>query len=123
MKNTVVEADMLDARYPAIFGGMATIIDATRQSAVRSVNAAITDAYWLVGWAAHRGVRAVKRWEGRMQDLAHCRASADLMKRFMRCFRSVNLSQMKKFSLLWSVKRIFQTPSEKLEFPKSLYPR
>ena len=43
------------------------------------------------------------------------RHAADLTQRFGRDFGPVNLSQMKRFYLLWSAERMFQTPSETLE--------
>ena len=38
-----------DAPYRAVFGDVSKIIDAARETAARSVNAAMTAAYWLVG--------------------------------------------------------------------------
>ena len=38
-----------DAPYEAVFGDVSKIVDAARESAARSVNAAMTAAYWLVG--------------------------------------------------------------------------
>ena len=38
-----------NAPYEAVFGDVSKIIDAARESAVRSVNAAMTAAYWLIG--------------------------------------------------------------------------
>ena len=38
-----------DAPYQAVFGDVSKIIDAARESAARSVNAAMTAAYWLIG--------------------------------------------------------------------------
>ena len=35
--------------YQTVFGDVSKIIDAARESAVRSVNAAMTAAYWLIG--------------------------------------------------------------------------
>ena len=37
-----------DAPYRAVFGDVSNIIDAARESAARSANAAMTDAYWLI---------------------------------------------------------------------------
>ena len=39
----------LDAPYQAVFGDVSKIIDAARESAVRSANAAMTAAYWSMG--------------------------------------------------------------------------
>ena len=38
-----------DAPYETVFGDVSKIIDAARESAARSVNAAMTAAYWLIG--------------------------------------------------------------------------
>ena len=38
-----------NAPYQAVFGDVSKIIDAARESAIRSVNAAMTAAYWLIG--------------------------------------------------------------------------
>ena len=38
-----------DAPYKAVFGDVSKIIDSARDSAARSVNAAMTTAYWLIG--------------------------------------------------------------------------
>ena len=38
-----------DAPYQTVFGDVSKIIDAARETAARSVNAAMTAAYWLVG--------------------------------------------------------------------------
>ena len=35
--------------YQAVYGDVSKIIDAARESAARSVNAAMTAAYWLIG--------------------------------------------------------------------------
>ena len=39
----------LDATYHVVFGDVSQIIDVARDSAVRSVNAAMTAAYWQIG--------------------------------------------------------------------------
>ena len=38
-----------EAPYEAVFGDVSKIIDAARESAARSVNAAMTAYYWLIG--------------------------------------------------------------------------
>ena len=38
-----------EAPYEAVFGDVSKIIDAAMESAARSVNAAMTAAYWLIG--------------------------------------------------------------------------
>ena len=44
-----VEAVERDAQYQAVFGDVSKIIDVARESVTRSVNAAMTAAYWLIG--------------------------------------------------------------------------
>ena len=53
-----------NAPYEAVFGDVSKIIDAARESAVRSVNAAMTAAYWLVG---HRIVEFEQSGEDRAE--------------------------------------------------------
>ena len=45
----VVKDGGQDVPYEAVFGDVSKIIDAARDSAARSVNAAMTAAYWLIG--------------------------------------------------------------------------
>ena len=113
MKKPVLTDDKPDAQYQAIFGDVSRIVDAARQSAARSVNAVMTAAYWRIG---QRIVEFEQSGEKRAEygTALIKRLAADLTQRFGRGFGPVNLSQMKRFYLLWSAERIFQTPSEKL---------
>ena len=73
----------------------------------------MTAAYWMIGQhivefeqsgeeRAEYGIALIKR------------LAEDLTQRFGRGFGAVNLSQMKRFYLLWPSERILQTLSEKL---------
>ena len=53
-----------NAPYQAVFGDVSKIIDAARESAARSVNAAMTTAYWLIG---HRIVEFEQSGEERAE--------------------------------------------------------
>ncbi len=53
-----------NAPYQAVFGDASKIIDAARDSAARSVNAAMTAAYWLIG---HRIVEFEQSGEERAE--------------------------------------------------------
>ena len=53
-----------EAPYEAVFGDVSKIIDAARESAARSVNAAMTAAYWLIG---HRIVEFEQSGEERAE--------------------------------------------------------
>ena len=109
-----------DAPYEAVFGDVSKIIDAARESAARSVNAAMTAAYWLIG---HRIVEFEQSGEERaeygtalIESLAE-----DLTRRFGRGFSRQNLQHMRLFYLAHPPDRIRQTVSGKLNRP-SLMP-
>ena len=116
MKHPKAASDELNGRYEPVFRQVAGIIDAARRSATRSVNAVMTAAYWLIG-------RYIVEFEQSGEDRAEYgtklirRLSEDLTHRFGRGFGAVNLSQMKKFYLLWPSERILQTASEKSPSP------
>ena len=113
MKKPIVKADELDAQYQSIFGDVSSIIDEARQIAARSINAVMTAAYWMIG-------QHIVEFEQSGEERAEYgtalikRLAEDLTQRFGRGFGAVNLSQMKRFYLLWPSERILQTPSEKL---------
>ena len=111
-KRPIKQRESGEADYKSILGNVAGVIEAARRSAARSVNSILTAAYWLIG-------RRIVEFEqaGRVRadygtELLK-RLAADLTNRFGRGFGPVNLSQMKKFYLLWPTERIFQTLSEK----------
>ena len=113
MKKPIVRASDLDAQYQSIFGDVSSIIDTARQSAARSVNAIMTAAYWMIGQHIVEFEQGGKERAEYGTALVE-RLAIDLTERFGRGFGAVNLSQMKRFYLLWSSERILQTPSEKL---------
>ena len=102
----------LDAPYRAVFGDVSKIIDAARESAARSVNAAMTAAYWLIG-------RRVVEFEQSGEDRAEYgaalveRLAEDLAVRFGRGFSPQNIYNMRLFYLSYQPDRIRQTPSGK----------
>ena len=103
----------LDAPYRAVFGDVSKIIDAARESAARSVNAAMTAAYWLIG-------RRIVEFEQSGEDRAEYgaalveRLAEDLAVRFGRGFSLRNIYNMRLFYLAYPTDRILQTPSAKL---------
>jgi predicted nuclease of restriction endonuclease-like (RecB) superfamily len=102
-----------DLRYDSILGDISNLIDEARRSVTRSVNCIMTAAYWLIGM---RIVEFEQKGKVRAQygKALLSKLSEDLTRRYGRGFGTVNLSQMKKFYLLWHPERIFQTASEKL---------
>ena len=101
------------APYEAVFGDVSKIIDAARESAARSVNAAMTAAYWLIG---RRIVEFEQSGEERAEYGAALmeRLAEDLTRQFGRGFSRQNLQHMRLFYLAYPPNRIRQTVSGKL---------
>ena len=79
-----------DADYQAVFGDVSRILDAARESAARSVNAAMTAGYWLIG---RRIVEFEQSGEERAEYGAALleRLAEDLTGRFGRAFPAEHL--------------------------------
>ena len=99
-----------NAPYQAVFGDVSKIIDAARESAVRSVNAAMTAAYWLIG---RRIVEFEQSGEERAEYGAALieRLAEDLTGRFGRGFSRQNVQNIRLFYLSYPIEKIRQTPS------------
>ncbi len=99
-----------DAPYQAIFGDVSRIIDAARESAARSVNAAMTAAYWLIG-------RRIVEFEQSGEERAEYGAALidklaeDLTRRFGRGFSLQNIYNMRLFYVSYQPDKILQTVS------------
>ena len=106
----------LDTPYQAVFVDVSKVIDAARESAARSVNAAMTAAYWLIG-------RRIIEFEQSGEDRAEYgaalmeRLAEDLTVRFGRGFSSQNIYNMRLFYLSYQLDRILQTLSGKSNPP------
>ena len=106
----------LDTPYQAVFGDVSKVIDAARESAARSVNSAMTAAYWLIG-------RRIVEFEQSGEDRAEYgaalmeRLAEDLTVRFGRGFSSQNIYNMRLFYLSYPSDRILQTPSGEFDHP------
>ena len=111
----------LDAPYQAVFGDVSKIIDAARESAARSVNAAMTAAYWLIG-------RRIVEFEQSGEDRAEYgaalieRLAEDLAVRFGRGFSPQNIYNMRLFYLSYQPGRILQTPSGRFDDLLTAFP-
>ena len=105
-----------DAPYEAVFGDVSKIIDAARESAARSVNAAMTAAYWLIG---RRIVEYEQSGEERAEYGAALieRLAEDLTVQFGRGFSLRNIYNMRLFYLAHPTDKILQTPSAKSVSP------
>ena len=102
----------LDAPYRAVFGDVSNIVDAARESAARSVNAAMTAAYWLIG---RRIVEFEQSGEERAEYGAALieRLAEDLTERFGRGFSLQGIYKMRLFYLSFPPDRILPTLSRK----------
>ncbi len=95
------------ARYEAVFGEVSEIVEAARRSAARSVNAAMTTAYWLIGKHVvelEQGGRSRAEYGQETVE----RLAADLSARYGRGFSVRNIRLMRAFYLS---KPNVQTPS------------
>ena len=101
----------MDIHYDSILGDISSVIEAARRSAARTVNSAMTAAYWLVGRRIVEFEQSGKARAEYGEELV-VRLSKDLTVKHGRGFSKSNLFQMRAFYLGWG---IFQTPSGKLE--------
>ena len=110
MKKPILKADEPDAQYQAIFGDVSRIVDSARQSAVRSVNAVMTAAYWRIG---QRIVEFEQSGEKRAEYGTALieRLAVDMTERFGRGFSRQNIWQMRQLYLSYPPERILQTVS------------
>ena len=105
-----------DSPYQAVFGDVSKIIDAARESVSRSVNAAMTAAYWLTG-------RCIVEFEQSGEERAKYgaalieRLAEDLTRRFGRGFSRQNVQNMRLFYLSYPPEQIRQTLSSKSALP------
>ncbi len=102
-----------DAPYQAVYGDVSRIIDAARDTAARSVNAAMTAAYWLIG---RRIVESEQSGEERAEYGAALieRLAEDLTGQFGRGFSLQNIYNMRLFYLSHPPEKILQTLSGEL---------
>lgn len=104
--------------YGGIHGGIVALLESAHRAAARSVNALMTATYWEIG-------RRIVEFEQGGQDRATYgdalikRLSADLSSRFGQGFSARNLEQMRSFYQAWSIDKISQTASAKLNPPRN----
>lgn len=117
MNRTKNKPKEIDTLYQSLFDDVTQVIDSARRSAARSVNAAMTAAYWLIGRHIvefeQQGSKRADYGEKIIEHLANA-----LSVRYGRGFSFSNVWQMKAFYLAWP---ILQTPSGELEDGK--YPQ
>lgn len=96
---------MIDVQYESVLGDVFKIIEATRQSAARTVNSIMTAAYWLIGRRVvefeQKGKARAAYGERLLQRLAQ-----DLSAKFGRGFSYPNLNKFRQFYLTYPQERI-----------------
>ncbi len=113
----MTELTIMPESYENIRAGIVELLKAARSAAARNVNSIMTATYWEIGRRVveleQQGATRAKYGDELIKQLAN-----DLSSQFGRGFGVVNLSQMKRFFLVWPEKRIFQTLSEKSSEPQ-----
>lgn len=101
-----------NSNYEGLVADLSRLLEDARRVSVRAVNTVMTATYWEFGRRIVEFEQGGEKRAGYGEELV-ARLAADLTARFGRGFGAVNLSQMKRFYLLWPNHTILQTPSEK----------
>ena len=114
MASETVNGGALDDQYRTVFCDASRIVDVARSAAVRSVNAAMTAAYWMIGQ------RIVEFEQSGAERAAYgaallARLATDLTQRFGRGFSRQNIYQMRQFYRSFPLQQILQTVSGESE--------
>ena len=102
MKKKASEAAAPNGAYQSLVDGISGVVEDARRTAVRSVNAAMTAAYWLIGRHIvefEQGGRDRGEYGGKVVE----RLATDLSARYGRGFSVRNLWQMRAFYAGWPV--------------------
>ena len=115
MEAETVNGGALDDQYRTVFCDASRIVDVARSEAARSVNAAMTAAYWMIGQ------RIVEFEQSGAERAAYgaallARLAADLTQRFGRGFSLQNIYQMRQFYRSFPLQQIFQTVSGESDY-------
>jgi predicted nuclease of restriction endonuclease-like (RecB) superfamily len=97
--------------YGRLVSEISNLLEQSRRSAVRSINAVLTATYWEIGRRIVEYEQGGKSRAGYGEELL-ARLAKDLAVKHGRGFSERNLRQMRAFYLGWE---IWQTPSAKLE--------
>ncbi|MFO1451019.1 MAG: DUF1016 N-terminal domain-containing protein [Opitutaceae bacterium] len=100
------------SNYEGLVADLSRLLEDARRVSARAVNSLMTTTYWEFGRRIVEFEQGGEKRAGYGEELV-ARLAADLTARFGRGFGAVNLSQMKRFYLLWQNHTILQTPSEK----------
>lgn len=100
------------SNYEGLVAELSRLLEDARRVSARAVNTVMTATYWEFGRRIVEFEQGGEKRAGYGEELV-ARLAVDLTARFGRGFGAVNLSQMKRFYLLWPTHTILQTPSEK----------
>jgi predicted nuclease of restriction endonuclease-like (RecB) superfamily len=100
------------SNYEGLVVDLSRLLEDARRVSARAVNTVMTATYWEFGRRIVEFEQGGEKRAGYGEEIV-ARLAADLTARFGRGFGAVNLSQMKRFYLLWPNHPILQTPSEK----------
>ena len=98
--------------YSDLLRDLSGLLESARRASARAVNSVMATTYWEIGHRIVQFEQKGKKRAGYGEEVV-ARLAADLTERFGRGFSAVNLSQMKRFYLLWPKPEILQTLSEK----------
>ena len=101
----------LHDQYDRLLADISGLLEQARRTAVRSVNAVLTSAYWQIGRRIVEQEQHGEKRAGHGGQLIE-RLSQDLTAKHSRGFSKRNLEQMRAFYLGWE---IAQTPSAQFE--------
>jgi hypothetical protein len=101
-----------DDSYAVLLTEVSELLREARHASARSVNSIMATTYWAIGRRIVEEEQRGRARAGYGKELI-AKLSHDLTARFGRGFGAVNLIQMRRFYLLWTQDRIFQTLSEK----------
>ena len=119
INDQVAESRESETFYQTVVGEVSEIIDSARGAAIRSVDSAMTAAYWLIG---RRIVDLEQSGDARAEYGTRLieRLAADLTSRFGRGFSRQNIQNMRLFYVAYPYEQIRQTPSSISNYPTEI---
>ncbi len=103
----------VSGKYHGLIGGIAELLEVSRRTAARTVNALMTATYWEIGRRIVEFEQQGKERAGYGEELL-VQLSADLTSRFGRGFGVENLQRFRSFFLSYPLESIYATVSRKL---------
>jgi predicted nuclease of restriction endonuclease-like (RecB) superfamily len=120
-KRTKASLQVTLAGYDVLLVDVARVIEEARRAAARSVNAAMTATYWLIGQRIVEEEQAGSA-RARYGEALLDRLSSDLARRFGRGFSVRNLRQMRAFYIAWPNRQTLSAGSATVGPTKALAP-